>query len=85
MADIFYTPCFNDVYWFHLVRLSISPSVDRILSTLYLQQYLSDSFHICTSYHTTSDGVFTQLQMVCCVYSMFQNEKNVILANYLNL
>ena len=45
------------VYWFHLVRLSVCPSarlpvcpsVDRIVSALYLQQYSSDPFHICTS------------------------------------
>ena len=36
------------------VRLSICPSVDRIVSALYLQQYSSDPFHICTSYQATS-------------------------------
>ena len=44
-----YTPRFNKVetgvYWFHLVRPSIRPWVDRIVSTLYLQQYLPDPFH----------------------------------------
>ena len=54
----FYTPCFNEVergvYWYHLVRPSVCPSVDRIVSALYLQQYLSDPFHICTSYQATS-------------------------------
>ena len=49
------------VYWFHLVRpsarLSVCPSVDRIVSALYLQQYSSDPFHIWTSYQATSDGV----------------------------
>ena len=30
--------------------LSVCPSVDRIVSALYLQQYSSDPFHICTSY-----------------------------------
>ena len=39
------------------VRLSICPSVDRIVSALYLQQYSSDPFHICTSYQATSEGV----------------------------
>ena len=57
----FYTPRFNEVergvYWYHLVRLSVCPSVDRIVSALYLQQYSSDPFHICTSYQTTSEGV----------------------------
>ena len=56
-----YIPRFNEVdrgvYWYHLVRLSVCPSVDRIVSTLYLQQYSSDPFHICTSYQATSEGV----------------------------
>ena len=39
------------------VRLSVCPSVDRIVSALYLQQYSSDPFHICTSYQATSEGV----------------------------
>ena len=39
------------------VRESVSPSVDRIVSALYLPQYLSDPFHICTSYLATSEGV----------------------------
>ena len=39
------------------VRLSVCPSVDRIVSALYLQEYSSDPFHICTSYQATSEGV----------------------------
>ena len=39
------------------VRLSVSPSVDRIVSALYLKQYLSDPFYISTSYQATSEGV----------------------------
>ena len=39
------------------VRLSLCPSVDRIVSALYLQEYSSDPFHICTSYQATSEGV----------------------------
>ena len=39
------------------VTLSVCPSVDRIVSALYLQQYSSDPFHICTSYQATSEGV----------------------------
>ena len=43
-----YTPRFNEVkrgvYWYHLVRLSVCPSVDRIVSALYLQQYSADPF-----------------------------------------
>ena len=57
----FYTPRLNEVesgvYWFHLVHHSVCPSVDRIVSALYLQQYSSDPFHICTSYQATSEGV----------------------------
>ena len=56
-----YTSRFNEVergvYWFYLVRLSICLSVDRIVSTLYLQQYSSDPFHICTPYQATSECV----------------------------
>ena len=36
---------------------SVCPSVDRIVSALYLQEYSSDPFHICTSYQATSEGV----------------------------
>ena len=36
---------------------SVCPSVDRIMSALYLQQYSSDPFHICTSYQATSEGL----------------------------
>ena len=66
---VYYTPRFNEVdrgvYWYHLVRLSVCPSVrlsvcpsvDRIVSALYLQQYSSDPFHICTSYQATQEGV----------------------------
>ena len=36
------------------VCLSVCLSVDRIVSALYLQQYLPDTFHICTSYQATS-------------------------------
>ena len=39
------------------VRPSVCPSVDRIVSALYLQQYSPDPFHICTSYYATSEGV----------------------------
>ena len=39
------------------VCLSVCPSVDIIVSALYLQQYSSDPFHICTSYQATSEGV----------------------------
>ena len=57
----YYTPRFNEVdwgvYWYHLVRPSVCPSMDRIVTALYLQQYSSDPFHICTSYQATSEGV----------------------------
>ena len=39
------------------LRLSVCPSVDRIVSALCLQQYSSDPFHIYTSYQATSEGV----------------------------
>ena len=39
------------------ITLSVCPSVDSIVSALYLQQYSSDPFHICTSYQATSEGV----------------------------
>ena len=39
------------------LRLSVCPSVDKIVSALYLQQYSSDPFHICTSYQATAEGV----------------------------
>ena len=60
IEPVFIPPCFNverEVYWCPSVRLSVFPSVDRIVSALYLQQYLSDPFHICTSYQTTLEGV----------------------------
>ena len=42
-----------------LVGILVSPclSVNRIVSALYLQQYSSDPFHICTSYQATSGDV----------------------------
>ena len=40
---IYYTPRFNEVkrglYWFHVVCPSVCPSVDKIVSALYLPQY----------------------------------------------
>ena len=67
-------PRFNEVergvYWFYLVRLSACPSVDRIVSALYLQQYSLDPFHICTSYQPASEGVS------CVIFvSKFKNLK----------
>ena len=57
---------------------SVCPSVDRIVSALYLQQYSSDPFHISTSYQAPSKGV---------LHVMFVSKfkKFVILANSLNL
>ena len=56
-----YTLCLNQVerrgggvYCFHLVLLSVCPSVGRMVSALYLQQYSLDRFHIYTSYQPTS-------------------------------
>ena len=77
-----YTPRFNEVergvYWYHLVRLSVCLSVDRIVSALYLQQYSSDPFHICISYQATSEGVSRVMPV-----SKFKNFE--VLANLLNL
>ena len=65
-----YTPRFNEVergvYWYHLVCLSVCPSVDRIVSALYLQQYSSDPFHMCTSYQATSEGVSRVMRVNAC-------------------
>ena len=36
---------------------SVCSSVDTTVSALYLQQYLSDPFYICSSYQVTSEGV----------------------------
>ena len=52
------------------VRLSVCPSVDRIVSALYLQQYSSDPCHIGTSYQATSEGVSRVM-----VVSKFKNLK----------
>ena len=54
----YYTPRFNEVErGYPGITLSVCPSVDRIVSALYLQQYSSDPFHICASYQATSEGV----------------------------
>ena len=41
--------------------LSVCPSVDRIVSALYLQKYSLDPFHNCTSYQATSEGVSREI------------------------
>ena len=66
------------------VHLSICPSVDRIVSALCLQQYSSDPFHICTSYHATSKSMprvkfvsqfknlkFWQIRPICNFHFVF--------------
>ena len=58
-------PPLNEVEGEYTVR----PSVDRIVSTLYLLQYLPDPFHIYTSYQATSEGVSR-------VEFFFQNSKS---------
>ena len=60
------------------ITLSVCPSVDRIVFALYLQQYWSDPFHICTPYQATSEGVSH-------VMPVSKLKKNEILANFLNL
>ena len=59
----------SGVYWFHLVRPSVRPSVDRIVSTLYLLQYSLDPFHIYKSDQATSEGV----SRVKSFFFFFQN------------
>ena len=56
--------------WKGGILVSPCPSVDRSVSALYLQQYLSDPFHICTSYQATLEGV-SHVMFV----SKFQNLK----------
>ena len=66
-CDRFYTPCSTKLKGGIVVspcpsvclpiRLSVCPSVDRIVSALYLSQYLPDPFHIYTSYQTTAEGM----------------------------
>ena len=46
-----------DTYIKCAIQMSVRPSVERIVSALYLQQYSSDPFHICTSYQATSEDV----------------------------
>ena len=54
----FLYPHFNEVERGYTgFTLSVCPSVDRIVSALYLQQYSLDPFHICTSYQATSEDV----------------------------
>ena len=67
ISSVYYTPRFNRVERgggggilvspCPSVCLSVCPSVDRIVSALYLQQYSLDPYHICTSYQATSEGV----------------------------
>ena len=75
----YYNPRFNEVergvYWFHVVRPSVRPSVDKTVSALYLPQYWSDPFHICTCYQATSEGV-SRVRVIA---------KFEILANFSNL
>ena len=54
----FLYPRFNEVERGYTgITLSVCPSVDRVVSALYLQEYSSDPFHIRTSYQATSEGV----------------------------
>ena len=48
------------------VRLSICLSVDRVVSALYLQQYLLDPFHICISYQAILEGVLREMFVSKC-------------------
>ena len=75
-SPYYYTPRFNEVERgvYTGITLSVCPSVDRIVSALYLQQFSSDPFHICTSYQATSEGVSRVMPV-----SKF---KHAILANF---
>ena len=66
------------VYSYHLVLLSVCPSVDRIVSALYLQQYSLDPFHIL---HILSSN--SRRCVACKVY--FKIRKLKLLANSFNL
>ena len=71
-----YSPFINKVervYWIHLLR----PSVDKIVSTLYLPQHQPDPFHIYTSYQPASGGDF--------MLSFLKNSKVWIFAAYFYL
>ena len=73
---VFIPPASTKLKWGYTgITLSVCPSVDRIVSALYLQQYSSDPFHICTSYQATSEGVSRIMPVA----------KFEILANFLNL
>ena len=45
---------------------SVCLSVDRIVSALYLEQYSSDPFHICTSYQAISEDVLSVMFKLVC-------------------
>ena len=56
--------------------LSVCPSVDRMVSALYLQQYSLNPFHICTSYQATSEGV-SRVMFVSKLKNFFDLESNM--------
>ena len=72
----------SGVYWFCLILLSVCPSVDRNVSTLYLLQYSPDPFHVYTPYQATSEGSDFRRCAVCKVY--FKIKKFEVLANSFN-
>ena len=61
-GGILVSPCLS-------VHPSVCPSVDRMVSALYLQQYLSDPFHISISYQATTEGVLHVLFLTKLIYS----------------
>ena len=61
-GGILVSPCLS-------VHPSVCPSVDRMVSALYLQQYLSDLFHISISYQATTEGVLRVLFLTKLIYS----------------
>ena len=78
LPTFIFTPALTIVYWFHLVRPSVRPSVDGIISALYLQHSLDLQYFVFIH-------LIRQLQKVCCMLSLMQKSKIEVLSNFLNL
>ena len=61
---------------------AVCPSVDGIMSALYLQQYLPDPFHIYTSYQATSVGVS---HVIFFFFFFFSKLKNLNFWQFLSI
>ena len=78
---LYYTPVqrsWRMVYWFHLVCLSICPSVVRILSAMCI-------FHKTNQIRFIFTHLIKQLQYVCLVWIFVRNKKIWISPTSLNL